>query len=360
MTGIHVVDVGDGLYIVFSTIAKEEVQIDCGSQQGGKIAFKALSKLRGPRASLYPGVFILSHFHIDHYNGLVFASIDQNSGFRFGIREVYYPRIPEFAEKEEFACKLWTMNLIVFGSETGVMEYDFLQTLSKLNNRDFTFKPVTKGDIINIDGSFFEVLWPPSVLDKTIQSVVKRAVEDFEIAMEEDAEIKVLYTYVKEEGLFRKYFKEDEIDIRSTNNRRNVGALYEKRKLSAAVKKANKSLREAANHLSLAMLEDNRFLFLGDTENTDINQIVYDLMSRGRRRFHILITPHHGTHWHKSLKQISCVYSVSSNGSKLQSKMSPNFKDISWRSYATSVNGDIVLRSSQFSRRPLWPFYEGV
>ena len=57
------------------------------------------------------------------------------------------------------------------------------------------------------------------------------------------------------------------------------------------VKEANESLRQAANHLSLALFEDNRLLFLGDTENFQIKQIAEDLKSKGRENFYIFITP---------------------------------------------------------------------
>ena len=100
-----------------------------------------------------PDTFILSHFHVDHYNRLLYAS--QHSSLRcFPIKEVYYPRIPEFKERGKFIVALFTMNLRIFGSETGVMEYDFLETIFKINGKmDFKYRPVSKGDIINIHGS---------------------------------------------------------------------------------------------------------------------------------------------------------------------------------------------------------------
>jgi hypothetical protein len=48
--------------------------------------------------------------------------------------------------------------------------------------------------------------------------------------------------------------------------------MKERRKLPEVVKKANGSLKRAANHMSLAFFEDNRLLFLGDTESYEIKK----------------------------------------------------------------------------------------
>lgn len=352
MRGIYVADVGDGLCMAVCTISGEIVQIDCGGakgQEGSKVAFNGLERIFNYFHS--PDVIILSHFHIDHYNGLLYASINRHRFLPFRIREVYYPRIPEFKEKEKFLCNLLAINLRVFGNETGVMEYDFLRAISRINDTSFRYRAVSKGDKISVNGSIFEVLWPPlSIEDKKTLSIVRQALKDFEKAMEEDKETRELYHRVKEEGVFRDYFKEQ--GERSKHNEYNNGHVheeYERMKLPEVVKKANESLRKAANHLSLALFEDNRFLFLGDIENHEIKQIVKDLKSRRRENFYIFITPHHGTHWHNSLREIRSIYSITSNGSKLCSKMKPYFKEISKRSLATYANGDIM--------RPTMPLY---
>ena len=116
---------------------------------------------------------------------------------------------------------------------------------------------------------------------------------------------------------------------------------YREEKLPEIVKKANKSLRKAANHLSLALMEDNRFLFLGDVENFEIKQIINDLKLENRIHFYIFITSHHGTHRDDSLKEIKCIYLITSNGK--YSQMNLNFKEISKISLATQVNSDIVI-----------------
>lgn len=343
MRGIYVADVGDGLCMAIHTLSGEMIQIDCGGKEGS-MAFNGLERIFNHLST--PDIFVLSHFHIDHYNGLPYASINRHRFLPFRIREVYYPRIPEFREKEKFVCYLFAMNSRVFGSETGSMEYDFLRTVLRINNGvPFKYRSLSKGDEISVNGSIFEVLWPPTAIDdnKTL-SVIKRALKDFEKAMEEDEETRRLYDRVREEGIFRIYFKEEgEKSGFREDTDRYINPECKGKELPDVVKKANESLRKAANHLSLALLEDNRFLFLGDIENREIKQIVKDLKSKGRKNFYIFITPHHGTHWHNSLREIRSIYSITSNGSKLCSKMKPYFKEISKRSLATYANGDIVI-----------------
>ena len=357
MRGIYVTDVGDGLCMAIQTISGEVVQIDCGGQKV-KLASDGLGRILNCFYSF--DVFILSHLHIDHYGGLLDTSINSRRYPPFRIREVYYPRIPEFREKKEFLRDLFTMNMRVFGSETGVMEYDLLEAISRMNGGiSFRYKSLSKGDLININGSIFKVLWPPSVIrdDRTLADV-RRALNDFKRALEEDETTSRLYKRVEEEGLFQDYLrqkgeKSDFPENRGRFTRAHSNKEEKRRRLPKAVEKANKSLRKAANHLGLALFEDNRLLFLGDTEKFEIKQIVIDLRSMGRKNFHIFLTPHHGTHWHSSLRQIRCIYSIASNGRKLCSKMKPHFKEISEMSLATFVNGDIVMPNFQMKR--FWP-----
>lgn len=147
---------------------------------------------------------------------------------------------------------------------------------------------------------------------------------------------------MEKEGVFEDYFSEqDERDERKEYRENYACEKCERRELPEVVKRANKSLKDAANHLCLAFVEDNRFLFLGDTEDFEIKQIVDDLRAKGRENFYIFITPHHGTHWHDSLREIRCIYSLSSNGKVSYLKFKHQFKEISQRSFATFVNGDI-------------------
>jgi len=362
MRAICVTDVKDGLCMAIRTLFGDTILIDCGSQQG---PCEALNGLRNLFEYFYsPDVFLLSHFHLDHYNGLLLASKYPPHPYRWKIREVYYPGIPEFKEKAEFMAALFAMNLKVFGSETGIMEYDFLMAISRINIDSFRYKPVFKGEKISINGSTFEVLWPPPTIEgaKTL-SVIKHALKYFKIAMEQDEELRQLHERVEKEGILEKYGKNGE--IREPKKRENTDEIikrnYTENKLPDIVIKANNSLRKAANHLSLSLFEDNRLLFLGDTEGFEIKQIVDYLKSINRKKFYVFVTPHHGTHWDNSLEEIGTIYAITSNGEKLSSKMVSNFKQTSKMSFATWVNGDIVVPvfpTSRLHHFPLRGFYD--
>ena len=72
----------------------------------------------------------------------------------------------------------------------------------------------------------------------------------------------------------------------------------EEKNLPEPTRKANVSLREAANHFSLALRRDNRFLFMGDLEGASLGTVVADLASRRATRYLAIVSPHHGTKWH--------------------------------------------------------------
>lgn len=356
METIHVADVGDGLCVGIRTTAWETVQIDCGSQQGGKVAFDGLKRTlyKAPRRI----AFVLTHFHIDHYNGLLYASLPSHHGWGLspGIKEVYYPRIPDFKRKKEFILYLFTMNLRIFGSETGVMEYDLLKAITRINNGERPVcRPVSRGDVIETGGAALDVLWPPIAIDdRRALSAVRRALEDFERAMEEDEITRQLYervarAEVPEEYSGKRWSSEEPIPWANANVE---GRLESRGKLPDVVRRANRSLRQAANHMGLALFEDSRFLFLGDLDSFEISEIADHLHSRRRRNFYVVITPHHGTRWDESLREIDCFYSVSSVGSRLCSKLDPRIREISEKSLATWVNGDIIL--SMFLTDRIW------
>jgi beta-lactamase superfamily II metal-dependent hydrolase len=342
MRDLYVADVAEGLCMALYTIAEKTIQIDCGSRGRSDVAFDGWERIL--HFLDRPYAFILSHFHLDHYNGLLRASINLNYHPIFRIRKVYYPGIPEFREKKEFMDAIFAMNMRVFGSETGVMECDFLDAIRKINRVEFRYKPLFKGDIVNINGSAFEVLWPPRILkeDNTL-AAVRKALKDFERALEEDEEM--TESYEKVTGIFERIQEEGIYPPEGyERKRRNIETKEAgRRELPEVVEEANKSIRRAANHLCLALFEDNRFLFLGDAEKSEIKQIVRELQSKSRTRFYVLITPHHGTNWHDSLRKIHPVFSITSNGSKSCSKTMLNFKNISRKSFATCCNGDIHL-----------------
>lgn len=251
------------------------------------------------------------------------------------IKEVFFPKIPEFKKKREFIEALFAINLFIFGNETGIMEYDFLKAISKVNKTSFRYKALSQGDKIKIKGSVFEIVWPPKqIKEEEILKKVDKALNVFYIALEKHQKLRNLYRKIKEGGVFEKLEKTEEgrheledWNYSEINDMENmVSYLGTKKTIPSLVRKANKSLRDIANRLCLAFFEDNRILFMGDVEGYEIKQIVRYLISKDRKYFHIFIPPHHGTHWHKDLESIYWNFVLCSNGPKLCGKMNPNFK----------------------------------
>ncbi len=368
MKFISVADVEDGLCLALCTISGDTIQIDCGSQKGGNIAYRGWRRIdNGPfnPVSDRPDVFILSHFHVDHYNGLLYASLEHKRFPTYTIEKVFYPGIPEFSLKREFLLAMFTMDLRVFGSETGVMEYDFLRAIARINQISFHYRPLFKGNIIKIGSSHFEVLWPPKFIkEDEILVPIKKAVNDFNYALEKDEILRRLHERVREEGIFEKFYPQENVPDRGypyespPQKFREEFEIRAREPLPEVTKKANSSLKGAANHLSLALFEDNRFLFLGDLNNYEIREVVGDLRSMSRTLFDVFITPHHGTRWDNSLNEIKTILSITSNGPELCSKIKRQFKKISKISLATYWNGDIRVPLSHYGFRRLW--WEGV
>jgi len=340
MRYIYVADVKHGLCMAIRTVSGEVMQMDCGSRSA-KTAFEGWRRILDN--SYFPDVLVISHFHVDHYNGLVYASNNCGQYPKLRIRRVFYPRIPDFKDREEFAACLFTMNCRLLGKKTGVMEIGFLNAVRRINTMNPNCESLHSGKTVRLNGSTLRILWPPYTIDngKTL-SVIARALEDFKRAIKVDEETRKLYLQVRDEGTFKVYLGQQGRGFSSQGHTQTYASSPSKpRKLPDVVKRANGSLREAANHLSLAFLEDDRFLFLGDTEAWEIRQIVTDLQLKDTVNFHILVTPHHGTHWDNSLRELRCVYSITSKSKKQILKS--GFYDISQSVIKTSIHGDRAI-----------------
>lgn len=370
---VYVASVGDGLCVSVRS-GSATLQIDCGSQDGACVALSGWLRAcpHGPDA------FLLSHFHVDHYNGLLQA-VDGCALRRIGpcnIKEVYYPRLPEFLGRDKFVAYMLTLALATrwtLGSATGVMQYELLQAIKKLNGGGpFTCRPVCAGQNITLDGRYFEVLWPPPSVTTKALKLITRAIEDFEVAMKGDENLKKLYSIVRNEGHFATYLLDggpgryngepshagkrmspegnglslgNDCALALCSRKPSMGKGHSKSRLSPGVEQALKSFREASNHLCVVLAESQEFLFLGDAESSVIAEILRDLVSRQRTAFQLVIAPHHGTHWHSSLRNLQCDWLVASNGKNLGRRMRVEYDLIARCCLTTRDCGDLVLRA---------------
>lgn len=342
LEAVHVADVGDGLCMAIDDSSDRIIQIDCGSSSG-KSAFDGLVRTG---SFCTAGSLVISHLHSDHYNGFIRALslVDHNQFPHFKFQQLYYPKIPTFSRSQDFFIALITMSLRVLGEKTGVAEWELLDLITTLNGGTKPRPiPLFAGKRIRVGHSAFIAIWPPAALsedDATVQQITK-ALELFNRALLEDAPTRELYQYAqriivnyseKETRKEKRYPGEDTEWLLKSKPRR----------LPDIVSKANKALIKAANRFSLAFHENNNeLLFLGDVETKEINLIINNLVSSNKKRFNLLVTPHHGTHWDDALKQIKCQYAISSCGSRHFSKLKPGFMAISRLHYATYINGDL-------------------
>jgi beta-lactamase superfamily II metal-dependent hydrolase len=344
MVYLYVPDVGDGLAAGVHTLSGVDIEIDCGSQRDSTAAAeKGLGVIR-------PDVFVLSHPHLDHYNGLW----EWLRGRRphLAVREAYFARVPEFPDRERFVYALLTIAHRVLGDETGSIDADFLRLLSRVNSRSFTYRCLSAGDSINIEGSQFTVLWPPRVIDAAeTLGVVRRAIDKFDAALAEDEATRRIHDAIGERGEVRPYVSSDQESgqlcghARESPDAEAPPTEGQQAKLPPVVRNANAALRDAANRMSLAFHEDNRLLFMGDLEESEIQAVARQLDGNCSRRFHAMITPHHGTHWHDELRCVRCDWAVSSIGPRLLKNARPEYKSIAEITAHTHLAGDVVVHA---------------
>ena len=345
-------DVGDGMAVGIKTVGGQRIQIDCGSQQGpnGALA-EAIDRIS-------PDVFVLSHFHADHYNGLLLdPSLPSPSA---PVRSVFFPRIPQFREREQLIRCLFAVNERILGGVSGSMEMDFLNLLSRISEFSFTYRALSAGDTFGFSGALFHVLWPPRTISYVpTLKVIRRAIEDFNAAIEEDRDLRKIYQGM-EDGEARQVYSGEQEEERLYKPRRDMRVVTEPppllKDLPLTTIRANKSLRAAANHFSLAFCEDNRLLFLGDLENHELNQVTNTLDTEGIHRFDLLITPHHGTHWHSSLSKLECFTALSTVGPRLFRRLRAEYKEIAKQWFVTHLTGDIRIPVADPWAYPPWRF----
>jgi len=129
MIEVYVPDVGDGLAAGIWTLTGTPVQIDCGSQQRASLAHhKGLEVID-------PDVFFLSHFHLDHYNGLLAAQPNTTT-----IKDVYYPRLPDFENRQDYLQRALAMQHWLMGDTSGSMAADLLGAIARSNRNEFTYR----------------------------------------------------------------------------------------------------------------------------------------------------------------------------------------------------------------------------
>jgi beta-lactamase superfamily II metal-dependent hydrolase len=318
-------NVGDGLNLIINNSDCFDLTVDFGGNENINCY------------CCFYNSFLLSHFHADHYNGILNCKPPHCHWF---LENFYHPAMPAFKESRQLMVCFLAMNIRISNNhplQNTIFEY--VRRLNK-NKKPLKFKAVSKGDVIICGERKYEILWPPKKLtDKEALKDIRNAIKDFEEAKESDKKLSEIYQKIS-----RRYAETENIYNLETDNTDDNNSLTEfDGKLSEVVQKANKSLRKAANRLSIAFRQDDNILFLGDLERREIHSVVTDLKKNHNVVYDILIAAHHGTHWHRSLNSINADICLASIGKTLKRNIKDEYKGICNKLVRTDEWGDIKI-----------------
>lgn len=348
---ILLADVSDGLCSAIYWWPHAGIQVDCGSQEGGTVAAEAWARLLHPKRGApwgWPAAFILTHLHTDHYNGVLHASASATFPSLHSLREVFSAGMPRVPERTQFLRALFAIAFRTLGSDTGHMEYDFLRAVVRLNGgRKVSYRRLFQGDQFAIGGAQFECIWPPrEVADRPFEARVKKALDSFREACEVDPVLRQIEERIDRDRFYTNLLAENADTItfdESEFDPKHAQSIEFPREIPPATKKANKSLTEIANHLSLAFRAGSWLVMWGDVSQSRLPSAVEFLRSSRAHNFDCMVAPHHGTYWHDCLLQLRSENTLISHGPKLISKFRPEWKCISGSVDSTYVGGDLDL-----------------
>lgn len=316
-------NVGDGLNLIINNKGYCDLTVDFGGDENIHCY------------CCFHDSFLLSHFHADHYNGILNC---RHHNCHWHLENFYHPAMPNFEEARLFFMSLFTMNIRI--SNNHPIQNTIFDYVRRLNRRPLNFIAVSKGDIVVCGNRKYEILWPPKELsEEDTLTDIRKAIRDFEEAKESDEQLNKIYQRVN-----HRYAEIENINQIETENTNDINELTEfSGELSEVVQKANNSLRKAANRLSIAFRQDDNILFLGDLESREINSVVTDLVNNNNIAYDILIAAHHGTHWHNSLEDIEVDICLASIGQTLKRHIKYEYKTISNKLVRTDEWDDIVI-----------------
>lgn len=325
--------------------------MDCGGNNRALHVLKSASA-RGMSE------FLLTHLHADHYSGVT----KQPAGTKLAsdVNHVYLPALPLIANRSltaGFAQALFTMNALL-GTKSGVPEQDLIDTLRSLNPSDSTpsHTLLSKGDDFCLAGTPFEVLWPPRVVSDRFTRAARKAVQEFEQAIEQNEKAKEIFNRLKEQATHAALRAEDRagsdaqreandfVSDEGENHQEDATGVENDNEIDQEVpenlRRANKAIRRVANRLCLAFRSGSRLIHLGDLENAELDHVVTDL---GRATdFFGMVAAHHGTHFSCQMKKLQALHLIVSNGTRWP-KLKSDYREIANYIQETNVHGHSFL-----------------
>lgn len=306
-----------------------------------------------------PQEFLLSHYHADHYKGLVKASrlsAKKRQALNWEPDVIYLPGMPKVQKREEFYLALFTLNMYTLGDKTGSMELDLFNLIRKMRTKSptFTYRFLYKGDKFKLSGEEHIALWPPrKITDDDLSDSIADTIDKFNRLKEENTDLKNIYDRIKSSNIVEDLIKNvsqehEKIHELSDFIEKDDGVYMEEnfdipQNNSAEINELNDQLRDVANHLSLAFYKVEDLLFMGDVSPQVIPNIVKQLQNSKHTTFNTIIAPHHGTYWDKSLLALTACNVLVSAGSKLSKGLQKQWYQVGKNVLSTHAKGDIRL-----------------
>jgi hypothetical protein len=290
--------------------------------------------------------FLLTHLHLDHYSGI--TSQTRGTKLSFDVKNIFFPALPLIDDQDltkEFALALFTLNKIL-GSGSGIPEQDLVDKFLELNpnNTQPSHRSLLKGDVFNLAGVPFEVLWPPRSITGLVAKSARDAVAEFKSALEKNQDAAIIRDglqnsaeIVAKRAWDLASHNNDSVDISEAEDINEAETLPDELTddegsnsttpdLPTELVSANDSIRGVANRLCLAFRFGHRFIHLGDLERAELNKVAISIGQNSR--FFAMIAAHHGTHFSKNMHSLRVANLIVSNGKKSMKNFDNNYNRI--------------------------------
>lgn len=343
---LKVNDVGDGNYIqLFNYDRDSLLTVDFGLKQQDKQNSQFIHSF------LYSSQLLISHYHQDHYRGLM--QLEDNSAH---IERLYYPRIPDFTEADTLKKQILFLEFIQnmkLGSKSGSPAKDLVDLINKKNSIGFKRRALKQGDCIDVGDVTFDVVWPPEKVNAKTEKALSHAIKEINEKIDANAAIGKLWNNF-DRNVNSVFSTEERYVEKNTEKIVDTGCSCPKEICISneirdmisddEISSLSEMIRKITNRFSVCLYCHHKFLFLGDLESSEINHCI-EFMKKEYQINHVnnLITAHHGTHWGDKLFDIYAKNIISSNGKKLVSHFEEKYEQIGNNIYSTYLNGNLTF-----------------